>query len=117
MSQQAKSWPATTRESPDAAPGAALYRPTMGLTLYLVERYISCLDAEALARIEARLRRVTAALRREGLDIHLVRSIALPGDDTCLCFFRASDSDLVLEANRRAGLELERVVEALTAEL
>lgn len=91
----------------------ALYGRAMSVTLFLVERYVPRLDVDALARIAALLCKATAALRREGHDIRWVQSIALPGDDTCLCLFRASGSELVLEANRRVGLELERVSEAL----
>jgi hypothetical protein len=42
-------------------------------------------------------------MRREGVPIRLLNAIALPRDESLLCFFTAHDLDQVLEANRRAG--------------
>lgn len=80
------------------------------MPLYLVERYAPGLDDDSIRALARRLRAATAILRREGRDVTWLESIALPSDDTCLCLFRAcSDADVV-EANQRAGADLDRVV-------
>jgi hypothetical protein len=42
-------------------------------------------------------------MRREGVPIRLLNAVALPRDESLLCFFAACDLEQVLEANRRAG--------------
>ncbi len=52
-------------------------------------------------------------LTREGTHVRLVRSILVPEDETCFYLFQAQTGDAVREVAARAGLQLERVVEAL----
>jgi hypothetical protein len=83
---------------------------------FLVERYIPQLqtaDVELLAR---RLANASAQLRAEGRDIHWLRSLAIPNDETCLCTFSAHTRSDVEEANRRADATYERIVDTVALE-
>ena len=47
---------------------------------------------------------------REGQPVRYVRSLFVPGDETCLDLFVASSAEAVGEATRRAGVSYERIV-------
>jgi Protein of unknown function (DUF4242) len=76
----------------------------------LVERYLRRADGRDLAAVAKALRRCTRELTREGKPVWYVRSIFLPGDETCLDLFVASSAEAVSEATRRAGLSYDRIV-------
>jgi hypothetical protein len=73
---------------------------------YLVERFVPPPNltalAEALARADFASRRVA-----------LLGSLSVPGDESCLCVFRAPTPRAVAIANEEFGLEFERVVEVV----
>ena len=77
--------------------------------LFLVERYLPGADAAALATLRGRLQTATAAMRGEGSEVVWLQSVVVPGDDTCLCLFRASRRAFVVEANARAAADWERI--------
>lgn len=83
--------------------------------VFLVERYLPEPERRRLSELGRRLAATTAAMRDEGLSVEWLESVALPGDETCLCLFRAADEEAVTEANRRAGAEFERISPALVA--
>lgn len=83
--------------------------------LFLVERYLPRADEAALLALSARLLEAAAALRAAGNDVAWVQSVAVPGDEACLCLFRAASRQLVAEANARAGADYERITEAVSA--
>lgn len=69
---------------------------------YLVELYtVADPDSAALARLGDR----TA--------VRYLRSILIPGDETCLHLVEADSPERVAEAFERAGLEADRIVEAV----
>ena len=69
---------------------------------YLVELYtITDLDAAVLARLG------------EGTAVRYVRSILIPGDETCLHLVEADSAERVAEAFEQAGLAADRIVEAV----
>ena len=70
---------------------------------YLVELYSinANLDSAVLARIG------------EGNSVRYLRSILIPGDETCLHLFEADSVEQVAEAFERAGLNADRIVEAV----
>ncbi len=74
--------------------------------LYLAEFYLPHPDAADLAR------RAGAAAARDG--IRFVEAILVPGDESCFALFDASSSDQVYAAGTRAGIPIDRVVEAVT---
>jgi hypothetical protein len=79
---------------------------------YLVELY---LPRDSLAPAEAvrRVRSSANAMSREGKWVRYTRSIFVPEDETCFLLFEAASAELVGEANRRAALEYDRIVEAI----
>ena len=67
---------------------------------YLVELYTATEpDAVVLARL--------------GTAVRYVRSILIPGDETCLHLVEADSPERVAEAFERAGLAADRIVEAV----
>ena len=69
---------------------------------YLVELYsVADPDAAALARLG------------DGTTVRYVRSILIPGDETCLHLVEADSAEQVAEAFERAGLQADRIVEAV----
>lgn len=83
---------------------------------FLVERYIPQLQTADVELLAGRLAAASAQLRAEGRDIHWLRSLALPDDETCLCIFTAHTPTDVEEANRRAGATYERIIETVALE-
>lgn len=77
---------------------------------FLVERYVKRRDGSALAATAKALRRGARELSREGEPVRYVRSIFLPGDETCLDLYVASSAEAVGEAARRAGISFDRIV-------
>ncbi len=75
---------------------------------FLVESYVA--DSSA-AFDDARERaRLTA---EQNADVGYVESTYVPGDETVLHLFDAPSAALLEEAGRRAGLQFERIVEAV----
>ena len=70
---------------------------------YLVELYsiVANPDSAALARLGDRD------------TVRYVRSILIPGDETCLHLVEADSPELVAEAFEQAGLHADRIVQAI----
>jgi hypothetical protein len=70
---------------------------------YLVELYSITADP------------ASAALTRLGdrNTVRYLRSILIPGDETCLHLVEAASAELVAEAFEQVGLEADRIVEAV----
>ena len=71
---------------------------------YLVELYSSNASVDSAAAL-ARL--------GDGMSVRHLRSILIPGDETCLHLVEADSVEQVAEAFRQAGLEADRIVEAV----
>ena len=73
------------------------------MTEYLVELYSITVnpDSAALARLGG----------RNG--VRYLRSIVIPGDETCLHLVEADSAEQVADAFRQVGLEADRIVEAV----
>jgi hypothetical protein len=80
---------------------------------YLVEVYFSRVAATSLLPSPDALSAAAEQLTREGTRVRLVRSILVPEDETCFYLFRAQTGDAVRETAARAGVQFERVVEAV----
>jgi len=70
---------------------------------YLVELYSS--NANPDSAILARL--------GDGNSVRYLRSILIPGDETCLHLIEADSIEQAAEAFEQAGLEADRIVEAV----
>ena len=81
---------------------------------YLVERYLPRITSEQLVAAAGRAKRTTMEMRQEGTAVRYLRSVFIPGEDKCFCLFDGPSADAVEQANRRAEIPFERVVEALS---
>ncbi|HEV2901843.1 MAG TPA: nickel-binding protein [Gaiellaceae bacterium] len=82
------------------------------MATYLAELYFPDRGGGARAPLAARANAAAEELSREGIGVHYVRSVFVPEDETCFCFFEAPSADSVREALVRAALDAVIVVEA-----
>ena len=85
------------------------------MPLYLVERYVGVLGPESAADAEAVAEDAAGRMRMRGTSVRHVRSVAVPQDEMCLSFVEAPSADVVQEAYRHVGVEIDRVSEAVAA--
>jgi uncharacterized protein DUF4242 len=83
---------------------------------FLLEVYATRTDARAVDDAARRARAAADSLAAEGPHVRYVRSIFVPEDETCLYVYEADSVGTVHEVARRAGLPVDRVVEARSAE-
>lgn len=89
------------------------------MATFLIETYLSRERAADVEQQAASLEGVIAAIvaARSGVRPNLrhVRSYFVPDDETCFHVIEAPSADAVREIARRAGLTVDRVVEAASA--
>ena len=83
---------------------------------FFVESYIPQLDAARAAALSSRLQAAVEQLQDEGLPLTWIRSFALLQEDTYVWMVEATDLDHVDLIQRRAGVELDHVVEVAPGE-
>ena len=80
---------------------------------FLVEAYLprgGAIDpAETIERVRAAVEQMSSA----GAGVRHLRSIVVPGDETCFHVFEAHSIEAVQTVGRRAQLEFDRVTEAI----
>lgn len=79
---------------------------------YLVERHLPGFSTEQVVAAASAAKLTTLAMTDEGTPVRYLRSTFVPGEDKCYCLFEASSPDVVRDANIRARLPVERIVEA-----
>ncbi|HTS91907.1 MAG TPA: DUF4242 domain-containing protein [Stellaceae bacterium] len=79
---------------------------------YMVERRLPGFKAEQLPAAAALAKKATGEMSKEGVPIRYLGSTFVPGEERCLCMFEGPSAEAVRQANVRAGLPLERIVEA-----
>jgi hypothetical protein len=62
-----------------------------------------------LHELTARSHAACAELARDDVEVHLLRSLYLPEDGTCVMLFDAASAPAVDEASRLAGLSVRRM--------
>ena len=97
-------------------PGDDHAQSVTGMPLYLAELYQSSAESGDLAEAAARARAAASAMAKAGTRIRYVRSVFVPSDETWFLLYDADLASDVVEAASRAGIHLERVVEALETE-
>lgn len=81
---------------------------------YLVEAYVPrSAAASALPSLQL-VSGVAEQLTRGGRRVELLRSIFVPEDETCFYLFEGQSDEAVREAATRSGLQVERVMEAVS---
>lgn len=83
---------------------------------FFVESYIPQLDAAGAAALSSRLQTAVEQLKDEGLPLAWIRSFALLREDTYVWMVEATQLDHVVMVQRRAGVELDHVVEVIPGE-
>jgi hypothetical protein len=79
---------------------------------FLVEVYTPDAATEFPRAVE-RVRVATRSLSAEGMRVRYRRALLVRGDDTCFHVLEAPSAEAAIEASRRAGLEVERIVEVV----
>ncbi len=92
------------------APGRPARRPAQS---FLVEHYRPGITAGAYRDATARLRASAAAMRRDGSAIRCVHATLVPEDEAMLAVIDAASSTLVEQLFARAGVRVDRMVQAL----
>ncbi len=80
---------------------------------YMVERHLPGITSDQLSAAAARAKSTTAQMSEEGTPIRYLRSTFVPGEEKCYCLFDGPSADAVEQANKRADIPYERVVEAM----
>ena len=80
---------------------------------YYVERHLPGITPDQLTAAAGRAKSTTAQMRQEGTPVRYLRSTFIPGEDKCFCLFEGPSADVVKQANERAEIPFERIVEAL----
>ena len=80
---------------------------------FLLELYASRTDPAAVEASGSRARRAAEELTADGVPVRYLRWLFVPEDETCFHLYEADRADDVREAARRAGLPVERLVEAV----
>lgn len=80
---------------------------------YMVERSLPGFTGDQLAAAAARAKTTTAEMTRQGTPVRYLRSTFVPGENKCYCLFEGPSEQAVKDANDRAQLPYERIVEAV----
>ncbi len=80
---------------------------------YMVERHLPGITSDQLSAAAARAKSTTAQMTEEGTPIRYLRSTFVPNEEKCYCLFDGPSADAVEQANKRADIPYERVVEAV----
>ncbi len=86
------------------------------MSQYLVELYQPRLGPVELAEGAERAREAALELTAEGTAVRYLRTVFVPEDEVCFYLYEAESAEAVGRACRRAGLPVERVLEAVSTE-
>ena len=86
------------------------------MPLYLAELYRASAGSGDLAEAAPPARAAAPPQTPAGARVRYVRSVFIPADETWFLLYDASTAADVLEAAGKAGIRLERVVEAIETE-
>jgi hypothetical protein len=95
---------------------AALYSPGKlkggEMPTYMVERHLPGFTSAELPSAAGAAKRTTEQMTGEGTPVRYLRSTFVPSEEKCFCLFDGPSEQVVAEANDRAGLPYDRIVEA-----
>ena len=80
---------------------------------YIVERHLPGITPDQLAAAAGRAKSTTAEMSDEGVPVRYLRSTFLPQEEKCYCLFEGPDPTAVEQAQRRAEIPYDRVVDAM----
>jgi hypothetical protein len=79
----------------------------------MVERHLPGITSDQLSAAAARAKSTTAQMSEEGTPIRYLRSTFVPSEEKCYCLFDGPSANAVEQANKRADIPYERVIEAM----
>ena len=82
------------------------------MAIYMVERSLPGITPEQLTAAAGRAKSVSAEMTAGGTAVRYLRSTFVPEGDQCFCLFEANAIEAVTEAQRRAEIPFDRIVEA-----
>ena len=80
---------------------------------YIVERHLPGITPDQLAAAAGRAKTTTAAMSQQGTPVRYLRSTFMPAEEKCYCLFEGPSPEVVEQAQERAEIPYERVVEAM----
>jgi hypothetical protein len=83
------------------------------VSTYAAERYLPGVTAEQLLDAARRAKAASAEMTAAGTPVTYLRSTFLPGDQTCYCLFEGPSEQSVAQANDKAGIPYERIVQVV----
>ena len=83
---------------------------------YIVERYWPGVTKERLAQAIARSEKVIVLMNQGGIPIRYLRSTLVPGDEVVFSLYDGPSAEAIREANERAQVPFDRIVEAIDVE-
>ena len=81
--------------------------------MFIVERYLPVVRHGELAAAVDHDQRAAAGMTAAGVPVRHLSTIYVPSDESCFCLFDAPSADALQEAQERAGIGFERIVEAV----
>jgi len=83
------------------------------MATYVVERSLPGITPEQLGAAAGAAKETTARMTEEGTPVRYLRTTFVLGEDKCYCLFEGPSADIVQQANDRANIPYDRVVEAM----
>lgn len=80
---------------------------------YLAELYVPRAGSDGLRDATRRARAAAKEMTDQGTAVRYLRSIFVPEDETYFLLYEADSASAVAEASARAGIEVERIVDAV----
>ena len=80
---------------------------------YAAERYLPGISPGQVLDVARRVKRSAAQTAAAGTPVRYLQSTFLPSDETCYCLFQAPSKDAVRQANDRAQIPFDRIIEVV----
>ena len=81
--------------------------------MFIVERYLPAVRHRELAAAVDRDQRAAEGMTAAGVPVRHLSTILVPSDESCFSLFDAPSADALRQAQERAGIDFERIVEAV----
>lgn len=83
------------------------------MSVYMVERSLKGIAMSDLAAAQQAAIATTRQMSADGTPVRYIRTTFVPDSGRCMCLFEAEDAATVEQANRKANIPFDRVVEAM----
>ncbi|HEY8831843.1 MAG TPA: DUF4242 domain-containing protein [Gemmatimonadaceae bacterium] len=83
------------------------------MSTFMVERELPGISMGQLADAQKAAIATSKEFSAKGKPVEYIRSMYVPGEDKCMCLFKADNADTVKQVNDTAHIPYTRVVEAM----